>query len=57
MQPKSLTWIGILVGSTIGGFIPTLWGAGMLSMSGILFSGLGAILGIYVAFKVARTYL
>lgn len=27
----SYGWIGVLVGSTIGGMIPELWGDGMLS--------------------------
>jgi hypothetical protein len=53
MQTRPLVWIGLFVGSTIGGFIPELWGAGMFSISGILFSGIGAIIGIYVGFKMS----
>jgi hypothetical protein len=45
---RTRIWIGILVGSTIGGLIPTLWGADMLSGSGILFSGIGALAGIWL---------
>lgn len=47
-----MIWLGMIVGSTIGGFIPDLWGAGILSFSSILLSGIGAIVGIYVAFKL-----
>ena len=32
-------WIGIFIGSTIGGFIPALWGDDLFSYSGVLFSG------------------
>ncbi len=54
MDSKTLVWIGVLVGSTVGSFIPTLWGAGMFSFSSIIFSSLGAILGIYVGFKMSN---
>jgi hypothetical protein len=33
------------IGSTIGGFIPVIWGDDMLSYSGVLFSGIGASWG------------
>ncbi len=41
------------VGSTVGGYIPALWGGGLFSLSGILLSGLGAIAGIYIGFKMS----
>lgn len=50
---KPLIWIGLFIGSTIGSFIPDLWGAGILSFSSILLSGIGGILGIYVGFKLS----
>ena len=53
MNTKKLIWLGMFVGSTIAGFIPRLWGAGMLSMSGILCSGAGALVGIWLGYKVA----
>jgi hypothetical protein len=46
-------WIGILVGSSIGSFIPELWGAGLLSYSSILFSGIGAFVGLLISYKLA----
>jgi uncharacterized membrane protein YeaQ/YmgE (transglycosylase-associated protein family) len=46
-------WVGILIGSTIGGFIPEMWGADLLSYSGVLFSGVGAIVGLLVAYNLA----
>jgi predicted MFS family arabinose efflux permease len=41
----SSIWIGIFVGSTIGGLIPEIWGGDMLSYSGVLLSGAGALVG------------
>ncbi len=54
MERKQLIWIGLFVGSTIGGLIPELWGAGAFSLSSIFLSGLGAVLGIYGAFKLSE---
>jgi hypothetical protein len=51
MSQKSLILIGLSIGSVIGGYLPTLFGADALSMWSILGSGVGAILGIYVIYK------
>jgi len=52
---KQAVWIGMLVGSTIGGMIPNLWGASVFSFSSILFGAVGGILGIYAAFTMTRS--
>ncbi|MBI3627815.1 MAG: hypothetical protein HY220_03700 [Candidatus Sungbacteria bacterium] len=54
MSRKSLIWIGLFVGSMIGGFIPELWGAGIFSFSGTLGSAVGTILGVWLAFKISN---
>ena len=46
-------WIGILVGFTIGSFIPDLWGAGLFSYSSVLLSGIGAVVGLLIGYKLA----
>jgi len=51
---KKTVWFGMMAGSTIGGLIPMLWHAGMLSMSGILLSTVGGIAGIWVAYRMGR---
>jgi hypothetical protein len=40
---RSYIWIGIFIDSTIGGLIPELWGGDMISYSGVLLSGAGAL--------------
>jgi len=45
-------WIWVLIGATIGGFVPELWGADMLSYSGVLFSGAGAFVGLLLGSRV-----
>lgn len=52
MSRKQLVWIGFFVGSTIGSFIPGLWGAGAFSFDGVIASALGGLAGIYVGFKL-----
>ncbi len=42
-------WLGVLIGSTIGGFIPDLWGAGMFSYSSVLLSAIGGSAGLWLA--------
>jgi uncharacterized membrane protein YeaQ/YmgE (transglycosylase-associated protein family) len=45
-------WLGILIGSSVGGLIPELWGAGMLSYSSVLLSGIGAFVGLWIGYKM-----
>jgi ABC-type antimicrobial peptide transport system permease subunit len=54
MQSKSHIWLGAAVGSMFGGMVPNLWHAGYFSISGIVFSALGAIFGIWVMFKLTK---
>lgn len=53
MPAKPLITIGLIMGSIIGGYIPTFFGAGIFSYSSLLGSGIGAILGIYLAYKLS----
>jgi uncharacterized membrane protein YeaQ/YmgE (transglycosylase-associated protein family) len=46
-------WLGILIGSTIGGFIPEMWGADMFSYSSLLLSGAGAFAGLWIGYKMS----
>jgi len=54
MDDKMLRWILVLVFSSIGSAIPLIWGAGEFSFSSILLGGIGAIFGIWMAFKITH---
>jgi uncharacterized membrane protein YeaQ/YmgE (transglycosylase-associated protein family) len=54
MSTKQFTTIGALVGSTIGSFIPLLWGASELSFSSLLFGTIGAVAGIYIGYRMSQ---
>ena len=56
MNTKSLIWIGVFVGGTVGGAIPMLWGSDMLSMSSIFLSMVGGLAGIWAGFKLGQMF-
>jgi hypothetical protein len=49
---KGPTYTGGFVGGTIGSFIPSLWGAGQLSLSAVVFFMIGGFLGIWIAYRL-----
>lgn len=52
---RSLTWMGLFIGSIIGGLLPELWGVGMFSLSAIILSFLGGLAGIWLGYKVGQS--
>lgn len=51
---SKLIWIGLFVGSSLGGYLPTLWGAGMMSFAGLGGSVVGGVVGIFGGYKLAQ---
>jgi len=51
---KTFIWIGMIVGSTLGGLVPMLWGDDMMSMAGLGLSAIGGLIGIVVGYKTAQ---
>ncbi|MCX6716115.1 MAG: hypothetical protein NT077_03815 [Candidatus Taylorbacteria bacterium] len=54
MNSKTLIWIGVFIGGTIGGYIPIIFGADGLSFTSIICSGIGSLVGIWVGFKLSQ---
>ena len=52
---KKFVWGGFFIGSTIGGYIPSLWGGEMLSITGLLLSFVGGVAGIVLGFRIGRS--
>lgn len=52
MNTKAFVMTGMIVGTTLGGLIPMLWGADFLSFSSFLFEALGGIVGIWIGYKI-----
>ena len=57
MASKSFIWFGAIVGSSIGGVLPMFFGGDMFGMAAIIWSTVGGILGIWIAFKIGEAYL
>jgi hypothetical protein len=55
MAPKWFIYFCVFMGSLVGAYVPILWGAGMLSFSSILLSGIGGVGGIFVAIKIGNS--
>ncbi len=56
MSSKHLIWIGMTIGSLVGGYIPTLWDPSLFSISGIIGSTIGGIAGIWAGFKLSQLF-
>jgi len=54
MESKRIIYFGMFLGGAIGGYIPTLWGDAYFSMWSVLLNAVGAIIGIYIAYKLSR---
>jgi len=52
---KKWIYLGMFVGSTIGGLVPALWHASMFSMSGIVLTAVGGIAGIWAGYRISRS--
>ena len=48
-----MIWMGMFIGSSIGSFVPMMWGASVLSLSSVFFSAIGGVLGIWLGFKLS----
>ena len=51
---RSVIGICLIAGSIVGGFIPTLWGASSFGVVSLLFSGAGAVAGVFVGARIAE---
>jgi len=50
---QSRIWLGIFIGSTIGGLVPELWHANLFSYSSVFLSGIGALAGMWLGYKMS----
>ncbi len=56
METKTLIWIGITVGSIVGGYLGSLLDHGnLIGLWGILLSTVGALVGIWAGYKIGTS--
>ena len=54
MSSKTLVYLGMIFGSALGGYLSTLFGASLISYSSVFFSGIGAIIGVWIGYKLGN---
>jgi uncharacterized membrane protein YeaQ/YmgE (transglycosylase-associated protein family) len=52
---KRILWMCIVLGSTLGGFIPEAWGASGFGVASIVGSAVGAIVGVWAAARISAS--
>ena len=40
-------------GAFVGGYVPSIWGAGSFSMASLLFGGIGGIAGVWLGVRIS----
>jgi len=45
-------WLFVVVGSTIGGFLPAVWGGSVLGPASLGLGCLGALVGLWLAVRL-----
>lgn len=52
MNSKKIVMLGMVVGSTIGGYIPTFFGFSAFSYASVVTTAIGGAIGIYITYKL-----
>jgi len=52
MSSKTLVMFGLVIGSFVGGYIPTILGASFFSSWSLLGNLIGAGIGIWITYKI-----
>lgn len=54
MSTKTLVWLGVIVGSVLGQFVPTFFGISAFSLWAVIASAVGSIIGIILGIKIGN---
>jgi len=54
VNSKALITIGMIVGSALGGYIPSFWGADAFSLWSIVLGMVGGLAGIWAGYRLSR---
>jgi hypothetical protein len=50
---RSVIGLCVLVGSTIGSIVPSVWGASELGLTSLLFATVGGVAGVFVGARLS----
>ncbi len=54
---KKFTMTGMVIGSFVGSYIPSIWGDSSFSMTSMLFAFVGGIIGIWAGYKIGQNFV
>ena len=54
MSRKTIIMFGMVLGSVLGGFFAELLGLGMFSFTALFVSAAGAVIGIWLAYRMTQ---
>jgi hypothetical protein len=49
---RRIVWLFVVVGMTVGGLLPKVWGGSALGVASLLFGSLGGVAGLWLAAKL-----
>ena len=55
MDSKKAVMLGMIIGSSVGGYVPSLFGISMFSPIGVVGNVVGWLLGIYIAYRLTMS--
>ena len=50
---RSVIGLSALLGMTLGGFLPSLWGASSFSLASVVFGAMGGVTGVLLGARLA----
>ncbi len=50
---RRVTWLFVIVGSTVGGLLPEAWGGSAFGLASLAFGCLGGLAGVWAASRLA----
>lgn len=56
MSTKTCVWLGFFIGSTIGSYLPLLFGQDFFSLWSVILSAIGGLLGIWAGYRLGEDY-
>ena len=57
MSRKTMVWGGMIIGSSIGGFLPYLWGNfDYFSFQSVILTFVGGLVGVWAGFKLSNLF-
>jgi len=56
MSQKFWITLGLIVGSTAGSYVPTIFGGSLLGLASVFGTFIGGIIGVWIGYKLGQEY-